>query len=103
MENVVEKLNENLQVIYRRVVDADKALDQLQQQGKAKHSVIFAEDSGFTQKSNRFQPYLEELAGNVAKLQTQSEQEAKLTLLLVVKQMESMFVTLNNLTNILAK
>ncbi|MBE1300969.1 MAG: hypothetical protein GJ680_13805 [Alteromonadaceae bacterium] len=103
MENVVEKLNENLQVIYRRVVDADKALDQLQQQGKAKHSQIFADDAGFAQTSNRFQPYLEELAGNVAKLQTQSEQEAQKTLVLVVKQMESMFVTLNNLTNILSK
>ncbi len=103
MDSVIEKLNQNLQVIYRKALDADQALDQLQAQGKAKHKVIFAEDAGFTVRSNRFQPYLEELAGNIAMLPAQSEEQVEHSLAIVVKQMESLFVTLANLKNTLSE
>lgn len=82
-----------MQIIYRKAIDADSDLDKLQQSGKAKFSVIFSEDNGFTTKSKRFGPYVEELARDVTMLQNDDVNiENEITL--IVKKMELMLLTL---------
>lgn len=82
-----------MQIIYRKAIDADSALEKLQQSGKAKFSVIFTEDNGFTTKSKRFGPYVDELARDVTMLQSDDVNiESEVTT--IVKKMELMLLTL---------
>jgi hypothetical protein len=46
MNKVIEALNENLRIIYRKAVDADAALNTLQSKGKGKFETIFVDGSG---------------------------------------------------------
>lgn len=96
MQNLFDKLSENMQVIYRKAIDADQALDQLQASGKGKFNLIFAEDAGFTARSKRFSPYVEELGKQVAGLNDASEADIKAALPDVVKKMELMLSTLSH-------
>ena len=59
---VIEKLKQNLQSAYRKSIDADGKLDELKKAGHVKFNRIFSADEGFTTSSNRFQPYVQELA-----------------------------------------
>ncbi|BDX08239.1 hypothetical protein [Planctobacterium marinum] len=104
MDAVLEKLNENLQVLYRRAVDADSALDQLSSQGKAKHKAIFPADAGFTVTSERFAPYIAELSNDISDMQAMgAEADKTAALSAVVKKMESLFVTLAQFKGVLAE
>jgi hypothetical protein len=85
-----------MQIIYRKAIDADSALDKLQQAGKAKFSVIFTEDNGFTTKSKRFGPYVDELAKDISILQS-DDIEIKREIATIVKKMELMLLTLAKL------
>lgn len=85
-----------MQLIYRKAIDADSALDDLQRSGKAKFSVIFTEDSGFTSRSKRFGPYVDELAKDVTTLQI-DDPDIKDDLATVVKKMELLLLTLGKL------
>lgn len=76
MNKIIEALNENLKVIYRKAVDADAALNSLQHAGKGKFDSIFAAESGFETRSKRFVPYVEELAGEIAGVAS-AEQDMK--------------------------
>jgi len=62
-------LQQNIRLIYRQSIDADKQISQLRQQDMAKFSSIFDESQGFTTKANRFTPYAEELAKDLIELQ----------------------------------
>jgi hypothetical protein len=73
MNNVVTALNENLQLVYRKAIDADQALDKLQGSGKGKFVAIFGDETPFTNRSKRFREYVEEVAGDVALLQSLDE------------------------------
>ncbi|MEZ9139783.1 MULTISPECIES: prephenate dehydrogenase [unclassified Shewanella] len=66
---VIQQLKESLQTGYRQAIDADKRLDELRQAGHGKFVAIFTEEQGFTQKSNRFLPYVQELANELEELQ----------------------------------
>jgi hypothetical protein len=93
VQQVLVKITENMQIIYRKAIDADSALDKLQQSGKAKFSVIFTEDNGFTTKSKRFGPYVDELARDVTMLKSDDVNiENEITT--IVKKMELMLLTL---------
>jgi hypothetical protein len=93
VQQVLVKITENMQIIYRKAIDADSALEKLQQSGKAKFSVIFTEDNGFTTKSKRFGPYVDELARDVTMLQSDDVNiESEITT--IVKKMELMLLTL---------
>ncbi|MCL1141174.1 prephenate dehydrogenase [Shewanella gaetbuli] len=59
---VIQQLKENLQVAYRQAIDSDNRLDELQKAGHGKFVAIFNKEQGFTQNSNRFLPYVQELA-----------------------------------------
>ncbi|MFQ3206089.1 MAG: hypothetical protein ACI9IT_000223 [Glaciecola sp.] len=96
MQQVLAKITENMQIIYRKAIDADSALDKLQQSGKAKFSVIFTEDNGFTTKSKRFGPYVDELAKDISILQSDNI-DIKNEITVIVKKMELMLLTLAKL------
>ncbi|WP_416306484.1 primosomal replication protein PriC [Neptunicella sp. SCSIO 80796] len=97
MQNIIDKLKDNLQVIYRRGLDADKSLSSLQQQGKGKYQHVFADDAVFNVKSKRFQPYIEELAKDIVQIENADEATVKERLPLVIKKMELLFTTLAQL------
>ena len=94
MLQVFQKLAENMQLIYRKAIDADAALDALQKNGKGKFETVFSEEHGFTVSSKRFLPYVEELALEIAKLSEANEEAAKAALPAVVKKMELLLSTL---------
>ena len=97
MQTMFDKLKENLVIIYRKGLDADKKLDEVQQQGKGKFQFIFTTDSGFQTQSKRFAPYIEELATDVMQLELASQQKVEADLPMVVKKMEMLFATLGQL------
>ena len=41
MDSIIEQLNTNLKIVYRQALDADKKLDELQQQGHGKFKALF--------------------------------------------------------------
>ena len=96
MDALHQQLQDNLQLIYRKAIDADAAIDSLQQQGKGKFATIFAKGSGFETEAKRFGPYVKELAGNIDALKGQQQEALAQQLPIVVKQIELMFTTLNN-------
>lgn len=93
METLLAQLDENLKELYRKALDADAVLEQLQQQGQAKHQTIFNKDAAFQVKSNRFMPYLAETAEQIAAIR-QSQQFNTATLQRVVSQLQLLHKTL---------
>lgn len=78
---VIEKLNDNLKVVYRQALDADKKLDELQQQGHGKFASLFTQEAGFTFEAKRFKPYVLDVAADVEALSKETVlDEKKLTL-----------------------
>lgn len=67
---LIEQLKENLQVAYRQAIDADAKLDELKKAGHGKFNTIFTQDEGFDARSNRFTPYVQELAHEMTQLPT---------------------------------
>lgn len=94
MNKIIEALNENLRVIYRKAVDADVALNTLQSKGKGKFETIFVDGSGFSTRSKRFGPYVEELAGEVAPLVEADQNKLNDELPVIVKKIELLLTTL---------
>ncbi|MDO6620268.1 MULTISPECIES: prephenate dehydrogenase [unclassified Shewanella] len=66
---VIQQIKESLQTGYRQAIDADKRLDELHQVGHGKFVAIFTEEQGFSQSSNRFLPYVQELADELDEIQ----------------------------------
>ena len=96
MQAILDKLKDNLQLIYRKGIDADQALDQLQKGGKGKHQSVFAEDAGFKVNSKRFAPYVQELADDIQKLEQNADAIDEQALATVVKKIELLLITLGN-------
>lgn len=94
MDSVVEKLKENLQIIYRKAIDADEKLNVLHQQGKGQFKTIFEANSGFKVSSKRFKPYVDELMEEVAALESAKAEDLQQTLPIIVKKIEVCFKTL---------
>lgn len=74
---VQAQLQANLQTAYRQALDADKKLDELKKSGHAKFAVIFGKEEHFTTQSNRFKPYVQELASEMEALPAEEEAFAK--------------------------
>lgn len=89
-----EKLTENMQVIYRKAIDADQSLAKIQQSGQGKFNYIFTDDAEFNVNSKRFMPYVEELAGDIVLLQSAEQESLESSLQLIVKKMELLLTTL---------
>ncbi|WP_133467976.1 hypothetical protein [Paraglaciecola marina] len=95
MQSIIQTLSENVQVIYRKSIDADQTITRLQQSGKGKFSAVFTADSGFETSSKFFKPYVEELAKEVLELESQSPESVKAALPVLVKKIEMLLTTLN--------
>lgn len=95
MQNLLDTLTTNMQIIYRKAVDADNALDKLKQGGKGNFKQIFADNSAFTTQSTRFMPYVEELAEQIAPLSNQQADQVVAELPKIVSKIELMLTTLN--------
>lgn len=93
MDTLLEQLDENLKELYRKALDADALLEELQQQGQANYQAIFGKAAGFIVESNRFMPYLAETAEQIAAIR-QSQQFNTATLQRVVKQLQTLHKTL---------
>lgn len=99
MQTVLDKLKDNLQLIYRKSIDADTALNQLKQQGKGKYATIFADNSPFTTRAKRFEPYVQEVAANMDTFlahdfATVPIDELQPELVVIVQQIEALLSTL---------
>ena len=95
MQSIIQTLSENVQVIYRKSIDADQTINRLQQGGKGKFSAVFTEEAGFSTNSKYFKPYVEELAKEVLELETESEAAVKEALPALVKKIAMLLTTLN--------
>lgn len=62
---VLKPLSENIQLAYRQAIDADNKLNLLKKEGHGKFSNIFKQSQVFTTQSNRFLPYVEEIANDL--------------------------------------
>ncbi len=89
-----EKLTENMQVIYRKAIDADASLAKIQQSGQGKFNHVFSDEAGFEVQSKRFMPYVEELAKDIANLQSADMAKLEEELPSIVKKMELLLATL---------
>ncbi|MEI5639635.1 MULTISPECIES: prephenate dehydrogenase [unclassified Pseudoalteromonas] len=89
MQTVIEKLNDNLKIVYRQALDADKKLDELQQQGHGKFKALFTEEAGFSFEAKRFKPYVLDVAADVEGL-SKAEKIDEQQLTLVVKKLQSL-------------
>jgi hypothetical protein len=96
MQNVLEKINENIQMVYRKAIDADAALDKLQQSGKGKFTVIFSEETHFITRKKRFGPYVDELALDFSKLKAEQDGLEE-EIIIVVKKIQLMLLTIGKL------
>lgn len=99
MQAIINQLKENAQLLFRKAIDADRLLDELQQQGKGKHQSVFNADAGFTTKSTRFQPYVQEVMQDIESLVQQEASELEAQLKALVKKIELLFTTLSNLSS----
>lgn len=97
MQTIIQSLSENVQLIYRKSIDADQVISRLQHDGKGKFSAVFAKDAGFTTSSRLFKPYVQELANEVLALEQLDEAAVKAQLPNLVKKMELLLKTLNQL------
>ncbi|MCB5225405.1 primosomal replication protein [Alishewanella sp. 16-MA] len=100
MDTLLEQLDDNLKELYRKALDADALLEQLQQEGKANHQAVFAKEAGFSAQSNRFMPYLAETAEHIAAMR-QSQQFNTATLERVVRQLKLLHKTLAEFRHII--
>lgn len=101
MQKVIEQIQANLQIIYRKAVDADALLASYQQQGKGQYVAIFAEDAPFSTKAKTFEPYVAEtceLLDELSAMQDGYSDKEALTqkLQTIVKQIESLMTTLHS-------
>lgn len=94
MQTIIEKLAENLQLIYRKAIDADNVIAQLRNDGKGKFTAIFAEEAGFNHQGKFFKPYVEELAKEVLELKELAREQQKAQLGSIVKRIELLHSTL---------
>ncbi len=68
---LTEQLKQTLQLAYRQAIDADNKLDELKKAGHGKFTTIFTQEEDFETRSNRFSPYVQELAEEMTKLPTE--------------------------------
>lgn len=102
MQAIHQQLQDTIQTLYRKAVDADQALDRLQKDSQGKFAAIFAEDSPFTTQAKRFGPYVEEIALDWQALKDMTEEEAKATLPALVKKIEMALTTVSQFQQSLA-
>lgn len=94
MQAVIEQLKQNLQLLYRKSIDADEALKILRSQGKAKFDSVFDAKAGFVVSSRHFKPYVEEVALNVDELASKDAEQLQSALPDLVHKIDKLFKTM---------
>lgn len=100
MQAINEQLQETLQTLYRKAIDADAVLDSLQQAQKGKFQAVFSDDSGFTTKAKRFSPYVEEIAQEWQRFKDADEATFKAHLPALIKKIELALTTINQFQSV---
>jgi primosomal protein N'' len=103
MQAVHQQLQETLQTLHRKAVDADQILDSLQRDQKGKFAAVFADDSGFSTSAKRFGPYVQEIANDWQSLKELDDDAAKQALAPLVKKIELALVTIAQFQQSLSK
>ena len=98
-ESVQIQLQANIKIIYHRAVDADQTLIELRKQKTAGFAHIFTNDTPFSNHSNTFLPYVEELAADLQAIQTDNEEHYKTLLPAIIVKIELLFKTLDAFKN----
>ena len=78
MKQIFEHLDQSMQDIYRKAIDADQKLAQLKKQGYGKHQAILSSQSSYRQQHTTFMPYVAELAEDVASFQQDPSEKQQL-------------------------
>lgn len=99
MQSIIQQLSENLQLIYRKAIDADQIIGQMRNDGKGKFSAIFPAQAGFEHQGKFFKPYVEEIAKIILELEQFDQATQKKTIAKIVKQMELLLSTLSQFQN----
>ena len=102
MQAIHQQLQDTIQALYRKAVDADQALDRLQKDSQGKFAAVFAADSPFTTQAKRFGPYVEEIALDWQALKDMTEEEAKAALPSLIKKIELALTTVSQFQQSLA-
>ncbi|MGK0502079.1 hypothetical protein [uncultured Alteromonas sp.] len=102
MQAIHQQLQDTIQTLYRKTVDADQALDRLQKDSQGKFAAVFAADSPFTTQAKRFGPYVEEIALDWQALKDMTEEEAKAALPALIKKIELALTTVSQFQQSLA-
>ena len=97
MKNLHTSLDQNMQEIYRKAVDADTRLNELKKQGLGKFASIFTEQSAFRCNEKTFMPYVAELTEDVARFR---DTEDNVDLAVILNKMEQLHKVLAALKNI---
>jgi len=96
-ETVLKHLQENVKAIYHKAVDADKQIELLREHQKAGFKQVFSADSPFRTHSDKFLPYVEELAADLQEIETDDEEHYKKLLPSIVTKIELLFKMLSTL------
>lgn len=78
LQQLHDTLQSDLQTVYRKAIDIDQRLDELEKEGNGKFESVFSENSPFTMKAKRLLPYIEELAGDLELLLQETQLELPL-------------------------
>ncbi len=103
MQNISDPLKETLQILYRKAIDADTALDALQREQQGKFQAIFPAQSGFSTQAKRFLPYVEEVATDWNTLQEKDDNTIKQQLPGLVQKIEQLLTTIGQFQSSLRK
>lgn len=98
MNTILSHLENNMQEIYRKAVDADSYINQLKKQGMAKFASVFPNQSLFNCSGSAFMPYVSELSEDIEQFKQTPNDESQLTLIL--KKMEQLHKVLAALKTI---
>jgi len=90
---VSKQLVDNISIILKKSLTADKTLADLREKKQAGFEAVFTKSAGFTCSANTFQPYVEEVANDLIFWQKTSDQQ---TLITMVKKIEQLFTVLGN-------
>ena len=88
MDQIIKHIDQNMQDIYRKAVDADEKLTALKKQGMAKFTSIFEQQNLFKCQQNQFMPYVVELADDICTFK-ENPQDREL-LVLITKKLEQL-------------
>ena len=95
MDSIHQKLQSTIADIYRKAIDADRALDHLQRDQKGKFQAIFPQDAGFETSNKRFGPYVQEVTTQWEASKSLEGAEFEQTLTSLVKKIELLLTTLS--------